>query len=290
MRNMGIWLTTDVATDEHEHEPQRMACSLLPECVVEPGGSRDYKLLAPYHYRNTGYPPAVHQVYRARHVPSGRVVGAIVYAAPALNLGIRNKIFGDDYKIGGGGCGLNHIRSARLNRDFELIIRVVVHPTFRGIGLGHRLISETLPLRPYRYVEMSAAMGSINPFAETAGMRAIQVPRPDNTERVLAALRSAGVADAQIANPREMMLFLESCPESQRRFLESELHRYALRWIKSRTKRDVKMNTRIAVDRLAMNALLQNVYYLWENPAAASNSDGGADHGQRELQPDCGVG
>lgn len=247
------------------HVPKKRPCSLLTECVIEAGATKDYKLLSGYHYRDPLVPPAVHQVYRARHVPSGRVVGAIVYAAPALNLGIRNRIFGDQYKIGGG-AGTNDIRAARLNRDLELIIRVVVHPTFRGTGLGVRIIKETLPLRPYRYIEMSAAMGSINPFAEKAGMQAVQVPRPANTERVLAALRSAGMTEGQMANPREIMRCLEGCDSKQRAFLEAELQRYAMRWIKSRTKREVKMSTEIAVRRLAMNALLRNTYYLWEQP------------------------
>jgi GNAT superfamily N-acetyltransferase len=235
----------------------------LGECAIEAGTTRDYKHLSGYHYRDHAVPPAVHQVYRARHVPSGRVVGAIVYAAPALNLGIRNRIFGDQYKIGGG-TGTNDVRAARLNRDFELIIRVVIHPTFRGTGLGARLMKETLTQRPYRYIEMSAAMGSINPFAVKAGMTAVQVPRPANTERVLAALRSAGLTEEQMANPREIMRALAEAPK-QRAFLEAELERYAMRWIKSRTKREVKMSTEIAVKRLAMNALLRNTYYLWEN-------------------------
>ena len=256
------WAHTTAAVEEKE--PTRAACTLLAECVVEPGGKQDYKLLAGYHYRDTGYPPAVHQVYRVQH-NSSRVVGAIVYAAPALNLGIRNRIFDDRYKIGGG-AGTNDIRAARLNQEVELIIRVVIHPTFRGIGLGVRLIKETLPLRPYRYVEMSAAMGSINPFAVRAGMQAVQVPLPRNTERVLSAMRSAGLTESDMANPNEVMRTLERCRPDQRSFLEGELHRYAMRWIKSRTGREVTLTTRQAVERLAMNALLRNTYYLWENP------------------------
>jgi GNAT superfamily N-acetyltransferase len=257
---MYISPTIDVA----EHEPVRARCTLLDECRIEAGSGPDYQGLAPYHYRDTGFPPAVHQIYRAVHQPSRRVVGVIVYAASALNLGIRNKIFGDRYRIGGD--GKNEERSRLLNQEMELIIRIVIHPTFRGTGLGQRLIGETLPLRPFRFVEMSAAMGSINPFAEKAGMQAIPVPRPENTERALAALRAVGVTEEQAGNPSEIMRALAALPEERRKFVEAEMHRYALRWIKSRSNREVVITTEIAAKRIAANALLRTMYYLWENP------------------------
>lgn len=252
-------LTTIIKSEEYE--PERRACTLLGECAIEAGTGRDYKQLAPYHYRNTGYPPAVHQVYRARHEPTGRTVGAIVYANAALNLGIRNRIFGDRYKIGGG-TDTNKLRADRLNREVELIIRVVVHPTFRGTGLGRRLVAETLPLRPYKYVEMSAAMGTMNPFAERAGMTAVKVPHSEITARVLGALRSTGMAEDDMANWKQIIRKLESLGDDKREWLWSELERYALRWIKSRTGRAVKITPEIAARRVASNALLKTTYYI----------------------------
>jgi ABC-type ATPase with predicted acetyltransferase domain len=49
----------------------------------------------------------------------------------------------------------------------------VVHPTYRTIGLGHKLVHETLSLAGTRYVEMVAVMAKYNPFAEHAGMQKI---------------------------------------------------------------------------------------------------------------------
>lgn len=254
-------MKAEVAIERVETDPERRPCTLLGECAIEPGTNHDYKLLAPYHYRNTGVPPAVHQVYRARHEPTGRIVGAIVYANAALNLGIRNRIFGDRYKIGG--CtDTNKIRADRLNKELELIIRVVVHPTFRGTGLGRRLIAETLPLRPCKYVEMSAAMGQINPFAERAGMTAVVVPPAAITARVLGALRSVGLTDDEMGNWRNIVRRLESLDGERRAWLWKELERYALRWIKSRTGREVTITPEIAARRVSANALLRTTYYL----------------------------
>ena len=58
-----------------------------------------------------------------------------------------------------------------LNKKLSSISRVVVHPKYRTIGLGSRLVKVTLPLAGTEYVEMSAVMAKYNPFAEKAGMK-----------------------------------------------------------------------------------------------------------------------
>lgn len=257
-----VWATS---TEITSHEPQKRRCTLYDECEIRPGTTADYKRLSVYHYRATGIPPAIHQVYVALHKPSGRVIGATVYAAPALNLGARNAIFGDRFKIGGGSTLLNTIRSGRLNKELELAIRIVVHPTFRGIGLSVRLHRETLPLRPYRYIEASATMGAMNPFLEQAGMIPVRVAQSPITARVLGALRSVGMTDDEIANWKEIVRKLESLNEETRRWLWRELEEYATRWIKSRTNRVVVITPEIAARRVASNAMLQPCYYFWEN-------------------------
>ena len=50
---------------------------------------------------------------------------------------------------------------------------MVIHPKYRTIGLGAKLIHETLPLVGTPYVEMIAVMAKYNPFAEKAGMQKI---------------------------------------------------------------------------------------------------------------------
>jgi hypothetical protein len=70
-----------------------------------------------------------------------------------------------------------------MNKQLSIINRVVIHPKYRTIGLGAKLISQTLPLTGTLYVEMVAVMAKYNPFAEKAGMRRIAEQQP--TEGVL---------------------------------------------------------------------------------------------------------
>jgi hypothetical protein len=78
---------------------------------------------------------------------------------------------------------LPHMTMQELNQKLSIINRVVIHPKYRTIGLGAKLISQTLPLAGTPYVEMVAVMAKYNPFAEKAGMQRIAEQQP--TEGVL---------------------------------------------------------------------------------------------------------
>jgi ABC-type ATPase with predicted acetyltransferase domain len=53
-----------------------------------------------------------------------------------------------------------------LNKNLSIINRVVIHPKYRTIGLGVKLIRETLPFAGTPYVELIAVMPKYSPFAE----------------------------------------------------------------------------------------------------------------------------
>jgi len=92
-------------------------------------------------------------------------VGVIVYVMPTLNSRMRDRVTGGRYHTAN-----NPAVIERLNRDFRRIARVVIHPAWRGIGLGRLLVRETLDKAGTSYVEASAAMGAVHPFFEQAGM------------------------------------------------------------------------------------------------------------------------
>jgi GNAT superfamily N-acetyltransferase len=71
------------------------------------------------------------------------------------------------------GCFDKKERASWLNKNVRTISRVVVHPQFRGVGLGSQLVRKILEEAPTRYVETIAAMGKVHPFFEKAGMQRI---------------------------------------------------------------------------------------------------------------------
>jgi ABC-type ATPase with predicted acetyltransferase domain len=80
-----------------------------------------------------------------------------------------------------------------LNQKLSIITRVVVHPKYRTIGLGSKLVKETLPLAGTEYVEMPAVMAKYNPFAEKAGMQKIaEQPPSKEAIKIAEILRQLG--------------------------------------------------------------------------------------------------
>ena len=71
----------------------------------------------------------------------------------------------------------------KLNKKLSIINRVVIHPKYRTIGLGVKLIRETLPIVGTPYVEMIAVMAKYSPFAEKAGMK--NIAQQQSVESVL---------------------------------------------------------------------------------------------------------
>jgi len=62
---------------------------------------------------------------------------------------------------------------------------VVIYPKYRTIGVGSKLIRETLPLVGTPYAEMVAAMAKYNQFAERAGLQKIVEQKPlENVQKI----------------------------------------------------------------------------------------------------------
>jgi hypothetical protein len=79
-----------------------------------------------------------------------------------------------------------------VNAQISLISRLVVHPKYRAVGLGAKLIRDTLPMAGTKYVELIAVMPKYSPFAEKAGMKKIaiqtQVKSVEKISRLLVTL------------------------------------------------------------------------------------------------------
>ena len=73
-----------------------------------------------------------------------------------------------------------------LNQKLGIISRVVVHPKYRTIGLGSKLVRETLSLAGTPYIEMVAVMAKYNPFGEKAGMQKIAEQPPSKKALAIA--------------------------------------------------------------------------------------------------------
>ena len=104
-----------------------------------------------------------------------------------------------------------------LNEKLSVISRVVVHPKYRTIGLGTKLIKDTLPLAGTEYVEMSAVMAKYNPFAEKAGMKKVaeQSP-PKEAIGILETLQDFGFDDQLLGSGKYVLEKLQTLDDIER--------------------------------------------------------------------------
>ena len=173
-------LFEDLAPSVHIHKswgksigiryyPNKMnrICSVTRNIRVEEGSLEDYKRLAEFHYRSRGHPPPL-RIFALKR-KDGETVGVILYSWPPVN------IFGRKQALG------RRLPLEEVNRKVAMISRVVLHPKYRSIGLGTRLVKETLPLVGRPYVETIAVMARYNPFFEKAGMKKIAERKPDKS-------------------------------------------------------------------------------------------------------------
>jgi len=151
----------EISINYYPNEPA-VQCSVMKDMVIKPGIRDDWRRLEEFHYRSRNL-GAAREIYGLWRGPE--LCGVIVYNYPSPTCPGRKLV-------------LPKMSIQELNKRLSRIGRVVVHPKYRSIGLGAKLVRETLPLIGTPNVEMVAVMAKYNSFAEKAGMRRVifQVP------------------------------------------------------------------------------------------------------------------
>ncbi|MBS7646297.1 ATP-binding cassette domain-containing protein [Candidatus Bathyarchaeota archaeon] len=139
-----------------------LECSLTREMRIEEGTTVDYKALSIFHYRSAHLPPP-RKIFTLKR--GKETCGVIVYSYPPPTMFGRNRVWKGTLK--------------QLQREVSTITRVIIHPKYRSIGLGTKIVKETLPLAGTPYVETLAVMAKYNPFFERAGMQKIAETKPN---------------------------------------------------------------------------------------------------------------
>ena len=103
-----------------------------------------------------------------------------------------------------------------MNRQLSTINRLVIHPKYRTVGLGARLIRETLPLAGTLYVELIAVMAKFSPFAQKAGMRKVAEQQSVETvSKVSRVLLELGFDMQLLGSERYVKAKLENLTSAQ---------------------------------------------------------------------------
>ncbi len=161
-------------------------CTVARGVTVQESTKEDYMRLAYLHYRDHRV-VAPHKFFSMKL--DGELVGVIAYTYTTPTAAGRMKAVGYRPYL------------KELNKEWTLISRVIVHPKYRTIGLGAKLVRDTLLITGRRHVELIAVMAQYNPFAERAGMKKILVKEP--TEKIVKTvdrLKALGFNPALLAS------------------------------------------------------------------------------------------
>jgi GNAT superfamily N-acetyltransferase len=141
-------------------------------------------MLSQFHYRSHGC-PAPRKIFALKR--ADELCGVIVYSFPSPFCFGRSRVWKGSLK--------------QLMQEVSVISRVIVHPKYRGIGLGEKLVRETLPVAGTGCVEAVAVMARYNPFFEKAGMQRIAESRLNpHLMNALAELETLGFHCALLPN------------------------------------------------------------------------------------------
>jgi len=257
----------------HTNQPRPKQCSLLNEIQIEPGNKQDYDSLAEFHYRshNTG---AIRKIFKA--VRHNELCGTIVYTYPAPAATGRKTV-------------LPHMPLTELNQKLSNIMRIVVHPKYRTIGLGQKLVKATLPLCGTPYAETTAVMAKYNPFFEKAGMTKIQETTPPKQATAIRdTLTTLGFNPTQLASQQYVKAKLKKLTHTELatlkqafaqnphpRYVKEFLHNepYGTRNRYAQKTQDAPLHKLAKLINDTAQMLQTKIYLFWKNPNYTHNSN-----------------
>jgi len=184
----------EITVDYNPNGPTK-ECSLVKEMQVVEGTVQDWRRLAGFHYRS-------HKIAGPRKIfclkRGEEFCGVIVYCYPPPTCFGRRLV-------------MLKMSMKELNEKLSIISRVVVHPKYRTIGLGVKLVKETLAKAGTPYVEMPAVMAKYNPFGEKAGMQKIvEQPPPKEALKIAETLHELGFNIQLLGSERYVLSKLQT--------------------------------------------------------------------------------
>jgi len=161
---------------------QLSACSLLDKVVVEEGSLDDWRLLSFLHYRSERTAGAS-RIYKAKI--GNRTIGVVVYSTPYFPA------------PGFAECFNNEWYMRERFRNVLRISRVVVHPSFRGIGVAKKLLTESMRMLDRAFVEILSTMQLYHNFTKEY-MITVKLTLNEKKRKTLEKLKNETGIDANM--------------------------------------------------------------------------------------------
>lgn len=190
-------------------------CSIMKNIVFEKGAIEDYEELEEFHYRGSikGYM----DVFRLVYVGEKRkvlVAVAVISPISVLHLSARFTV-----------AKKYNISISEIPKQFRTIVRVVIHPGFRSIGLASYLLKKIVEYyknskdRNFRFLEIFGVMLSFSRFPEKAGFTEVKYESDSYNDfmKLYKKLIDLGFKDEYILSYEKFELYFDSLTQEERK-------------------------------------------------------------------------
>lgn len=238
-----------------------MQCTITKHLKIVSAEVADYKALARFHYRSGRLGPlaAIYKIIDTHPVRAAMnpIVGIIIYSMPTASVELRNiATAGVFTKLG------KSPAMQLVNNNVRVISRVVIEPRYRGLGLAHRLVSETMGLLEMPYIEALAVMGRVSPFFEKAGMMAFSGTLSSRVVKLKQALEVVGITEDDYVDIELVDRKLSALTGRAKDFIEAHIKSL----LGAYGRRGRNMLPGLERSKLLISKLGDRpVYYLWRN-------------------------
>lgn len=165
--------------------------SFFKDIKIEHASRNDYNDIKHYHYINHNSPVTnTNNIFKM--VLYGEMIGIILYSYPSFLSSGRNIVMENKYQYIKGEKHNNN-----LNKEVRVISRIILVPSFRGLGLAKKLINNTILImkeqhQELKLIELISVMTNYNDFVKNSNMKYIEYENK-HLQKTINIINSIGI-------------------------------------------------------------------------------------------------
>lgn len=229
---------------------------------VVKGEFSDYETLKEYHYIQSD-PVCLRGVWKVRaRAPQTKSfpdpIGVIVYMVPIKDSIARNQAT-NDYFLHFKSVGK---RQSAINKNVNYLARIIVDPRFHKLGIGSKLLSETLALQNRPLVETMTPIDFTSKMFIKAGFELFYQETPTRYTQIQSALFRVGIPPQMYHVPEAVQYRMEKLKKSESEFIQHEIKVF----LRGFHHHEFMKPGLDRVKYLLSKINYPNAYLLWKNP------------------------
>lgn len=188
----------------------------IPFLTIQDADKHDFEHFIKYHYKSTKAVPGVKKMYKLMF--NDTPIGLAVYAVASRMLSGRNIYFNKHYMTEKG-----YPKMDEVNTDFISASRFIIHPQYRGCGLGAWFTNETVQLIDKEFgrafIEFSSVMAKFTPFLQKGGVMDVcdneSAKTKKDTDKIKTLLAKYGLSYDFLTSLEYCQQVIDTIPEKE---------------------------------------------------------------------------